>query len=154
MLRYHENRKSDSDEYEFIACAVRRHFDKFTIELTPRAHVHARAPPPTDWRAKIGAPDTGKFNKGKYAFSDDVKRQEDHVRRLLSAVLYRTPARTYGLTDIRVFYITLSRGKRACEPLESMWSPPPIETRKPRRGTGALPAFWVGIRYLMSGRVG
>ncbi|GBP04160.1 hypothetical protein EVAR_74876_1 [Eumeta japonica] len=48
----------------------------------------------------------------------------------------------------------ISKNKQACEPPESRWAPPPMDTRNPKRVIGALPVSWVGIRYLMEGKIG
>ncbi|GBP52461.1 hypothetical protein EVAR_39920_1 [Eumeta japonica] len=45
----------------------------------------------------------------------------------------------------------VSRGKRAGEPLESRWLPPPIDTRNTRGVISELPASWEGTEYLMEG---
>ncbi|GBP29706.1 hypothetical protein EVAR_13629_1 [Eumeta japonica] len=42
-----------------------------------------------------------------------------------------------------------SGDKRAGEPSESRWSPPPMHTRNPRGVINALPASWVGMVYLV-----
>ncbi|GBP71508.1 hypothetical protein EVAR_57073_1 [Eumeta japonica] len=40
------------------------------------------------------------------------------------------------------------RGKQACEPPKSRWSPPPIRIHNLKQVTNALPAFRVEIGYL------
>ncbi|GBP98559.1 hypothetical protein EVAR_103900_1 [Eumeta japonica] len=42
-----------------------------------------------------------------------------------------------------------AKGKRACDPLEIRWSPPPMDTRNPGGVTNALSAYWKGIGYLI-----
>ncbi|GBP66948.1 hypothetical protein EVAR_40540_1 [Eumeta japonica] len=42
-------------------------------------------------------------------------------------------------------------GRRVVEPSKSKWSPPPMDTRSPRRATNALPATCDGIEHLMKG---
>ncbi|GBP07424.1 hypothetical protein EVAR_93583_1 [Eumeta japonica] len=49
------------------------------------------------------------------------------------------------------FFIKYLRNKRAHESPESAWSPPPMYTRTPERDSGASPAFWYGIAYLIEG---
>ncbi|GBP87217.1 hypothetical protein EVAR_67068_1 [Eumeta japonica] len=45
----------------------------------------------------------------------------------------------------------VSRFKRPCEPAESRWSPPPVETRNPERVISALSTSSIGTEYLMEG---
>ncbi|GBP13885.1 Zinc finger BED domain-containing protein 5 [Eumeta japonica] len=45
------------------------------------------------------------------------------------------------ILPVIIFFIVYSRGKRACEPSKSRWSPPPMDTRNPREVTGVLLGF-------------
>ncbi|GBP72898.1 hypothetical protein EVAR_63459_1 [Eumeta japonica] len=47
--------------------------------------------------------------------------------------------------------VSISRGKRECEPTESHQSSPPMNTRHPKRVTSALSAFWKGIGHVTEG---
>ncbi|GBP50098.1 Uridine phosphorylase 2 [Eumeta japonica] len=54
--------------------------------------------------------------------------------------------------DVCVTFLDRMQGdQRACEPLKCRCSPPPMNTRNPRRVASPLPAFWAGIEYLVKG---
>ncbi|GBP01686.1 hypothetical protein EVAR_101070_1 [Eumeta japonica] len=43
-----------------------------------------------------------------------------------------------------------AKGKRACDPLEIRWSPPPMDTRNPGGVTNALSAYWKDEKFVLS----